>query len=346
VRPFSLRSTELSSIELLLNSCLGAMATDGEILSFKEYLATLPKTRKKTRTYVPTDEVMPDKPWYHLDIPDIHCRIDGISEEVQGILKDIRAEDEELISLRKAAQDIKEVKGRKPITVAVVGQQAMGKSCLINALLHRQKVSKTSADGGACTAATIKYQYNPGSDDLHDLADAQVQFMDDTTLTEMVREHIERYYHFHFSGSVDAEYFEEEKRCAQSAKLFFNLTFNTKNDARAKKTLERLLSAENFETHELLRHCLDTVSQRIREAGADDDRVKMFKGLQVDHLAREVERFVAKKGKEPPLWPIVKSVHILLGSTLLRNGVALVDLPGISYQCRSASYLLTFARSR
>lgn len=138
-------------------------------------------------------------------------------------MKDARAEDKELSTLRNSAKDMSTISLKKAKTVAIVGSQGMGKSLMINSLLNRQKISKTSAGGGACTAAAIKYRHKVGSDDLDDLMNAQIQFMDDQTLRETIEEHVHRYFHFHFSGSVTEEYYEEEKRCAQAAESFFHL---------------------------------------------------------------------------------------------------------------------------
>lgn len=108
----------------------------------------------------------------------------------------------------------------------------------------------------------------------------------------------------------------------------FSTSYNTKNNAEAKEDLKPLLSHDGIKEGHLLQHCLDMARARMREAGANNDRVKELCQIKADKLLKEVERFVARDGSMQSLWPIVKSVNVLLCSALLRNGVALIDLPG------------------
>ncbi|KAF2691470.1 hypothetical protein K458DRAFT_397946 [Lentithecium fluviatile CBS 122367] len=127
----------------------------------------------------------------------------------------------------------------------------MGKSLLINALLHRRHLSKTSATGGACTASAIKYVHKPGMDDLGEIYDVAIQFMDDTELNEIISEHARRYCHFHFSEGVDPTYHDEKERVAQSAEALFCLLWNAYNDEQAEIELQSLLTVERTDNGDL-----------------------------------------------------------------------------------------------
>ena len=84
----------------------------------------------------------------------------------------------------KAASEVRKVSASDGREVAIVGQQGMGKSLLINALQNRRNLSKTSARGKACTASAIKYRYKVRASDLEEKYDAAVTFMDDEYLKE------------------------------------------------------------------------------------------------------------------------------------------------------------------
>lgn len=156
------------------------MATSTEILSFDQWRpdyeaeknansrkgAKRSKASKFVPIYTPEKEVPPDKQWYRMNKEKIDFKIYGIASKVLATIHDSRPEDMELAQLRRAAFSVQEVAAKEPKSVALVGQQAMGKSLLINAILHRRVLSKTSAAGGACTASAIKYLHKPGTNDL------------------------------------------------------------------------------------------------------------------------------------------------------------------------------------
>jgi hypothetical protein len=144
--------------------------------------------------YAPGAEQPPDMEWYQLDKHHIDNEIAGLIQKVKNCIVDPRPQDLELAVLQETLTNAEKVRFANVKGVGIVGQQAMGKSLLINALLHRRQLSKTSAAGGACTATAIKYVHKPGMAALSDLYDASVQFIDDVELNEIISEHARNYY--------------------------------------------------------------------------------------------------------------------------------------------------------
>ncbi|KAF2741220.1 hypothetical protein EJ04DRAFT_547621 [Polyplosphaeria fusca] len=287
------------------------------------------KITKCAPAYDMTTEQPPYHVWYRMDKPHMNEKILRITEEVMNRITSGRPEDKELVQLREAVDQAKEVTMTDAKPVAVVGQQAMGKSLLINALLHRRDLSKTSASGGACTATAIKYLHKPDASDFSETYDAAVQFMDDLHLTEVMEEHARRYHHFHFSGKVDPEYHDEEERDAATAEEYFALLFNVNKDERAKEKLSALLTASKVKDHSLVEESLRMAHLRIHEAKADKDRIVKFDDQDIASLMSNIEHFVAQEDDCPALWPIVQYVNIFMGGTLVRNRVSIIDLPGL-----------------
>jgi hypothetical protein len=286
------------------------------------------KTPRCAKPYNPEEEVPPDVPWYRLDKHSADVQIYGIVDQLLRVMKSARNEDEELNSLRKAATKVSEVAAVKPRDVPMVGQQGVGKSLLINALLNRPNLSKTSASGGACTASAIKYLHRPGTKDREEIYDAAVQFMNDDDLCEITEEHIRRYSFFHFSDNVDLDFHDEDERAAATAEEFLYHVFDAYNDTKAKERLTKLLTSDAIKSGTLLSASIKEAYQRFQQAGVDKKRVTSFRNLDIDKLMAKIEKYIAPHETLSSLWPIVQDVSIFMGSALTRNGVCVVDLPG------------------
>lgn len=307
-----------------------------EFLSFETWRPIYESERKKkqakpmaAQAYNPGNERLPDVPWFQFEKKLVDEGVYQIYRLVMDCIADARPEDLELCELQKAAEGMKRIIFETAKAVGIVGQQAMGKSLLINALLHRRHLSKTSAAGGACTATAIKYVVKPGVEDTSEIYDAAVNFMDDTELHEIISEHIRRYYHFYFSQNVDPTYREEEERAARTAETFFNLLWNARNDEEAQLELRQLLNAECIDSGELFNKAVGMARCLIQESGADADRKKEFRNMKADVLMEKTQSYIAQHETLPSLWPIVSYVNIAMGSGLLSNAVSIIDLPGM-----------------
>ncbi|KAF2877062.1 hypothetical protein BDV95DRAFT_614319 [Massariosphaeria phaeospora] len=306
------------------------------VLSFEEFKAKhqaessryLQKQTKCPPAYDQRLEVLPKHRWFNLDRTEADRRPSSIVDKVCNITQLSRPDDKELANLEKSATDMRDVPTTSTSEVAFVGQQGMGKSLLVNALKSRRDLSKTSAKGGACTAAAIIYRYKPGAGDFEDNYDAAVTFMDDECLREIISEHCRRYGHFHFSSNVDPDSYLEEERAAETAKEFFHLVFNAKHDQNARIRLDALSTKPGIQSGALFNETIRMAHERIAETGADADGVIYFRGLDIKGLMERVENYMARVKGHSSLWPVVHNVTIFSGSVLARNRVHLIDLPG------------------
>lgn len=329
----------ITMTEFVLTHYRNSMAVQSKILSFEEYKnehereevkvsRKAKRLPKGVKAYDPRQEKLPDHRWFKRNKPNVEAQIRDIADQVVDILEFARIDDKELFSIRKAANDVREVAASEGKEVAIVGQQGMGKSLMINALQDRRDLSKTSAKGKACTASAIKYRHKSGAGDLEEIYDAAVTFMDDTCLDEIIKEHIRRYGHFHFSGNVDPLYQDEEARAAATAEDFFDIVFNADNDNTAKAELESLMTTSEIQSGALLSATMKMAHERIAETEAGEDRCVRFENKEIGPLLRSVENYMAQQEDLPALWAIVQEVIISLGSALSREGVCVIDLPG------------------
>ena len=323
------------------------MAKLVEVPSFDQYKIQYEETqpqRNSRRTqcakaYDPSSEAVPDHPWFEVHQNEKDKEVREIVDTVADIVLNARPEDKELLSIQKQCSKTSEIQVAKSSEIAIVGQQGMGKSLLINALQSRRDLSKTSARGGACTASAIKYRHKPGASDTGEKYDSLLEFMNDEYLREIITEHARNYRHFHF-GEVDPDCRSEEEKAAKTAGDFFNLLFNTKHDSQAREKLKKFLENDNM-GNKFVDVVVNMAHKRIDDTDADEKRVIKVSNKGIKDLMKEVERYVADADDHPSLWPIVNHVTILMGSILARNGVDLVDLPGKSFPRHLAQTILT-----
>ncbi|KAL1613151.1 hypothetical protein SLS60_001383 [Paraconiothyrium brasiliense] len=338
------------------------------IPTFEEWREKHKKAPQSTRrskrghenVYNPSSEPLPGHKFFRLDRKAIDEGFHKISAAVLETLSRSRPQDKQLAAVQSLARRLQTVIVPETLDVAVVGEQGMGKSLAINALQHRPRLSTTSASGGACTASAIRFCYKPDAPEYSDSFNAKIKFMSDDELTETIQEHIDRYYHFHFSGNVEEDTYFEDQRVAKDAGAFFNLLHNAKYDREAASQLNALLTADNIKGKNLLNATMAMAHRRIDETrprwSATEERTIVFKDQTIKVLMEEVEKYMARFPSMPSLWPIVQSLDILLWSLLAKHGVNLRDLPGLNDENqirtaatntfrRKAGYEMIFARA-
>ncbi|KAJ4358617.1 uncharacterized protein N0V89_003201 [Didymosphaeria variabile] len=344
------------------------MTSPPSIPTFEEWREKHKETPQSTRrskrshgnVYNPFSEPLPGHKFFRLDRKAIDKGFNKISAAVLETLSGARPQDKQLAAVQSLARRLQTVIVPETLDVAVVGEQGTGKSLAINALQHRPRLSTTSASGGACTASAIRFCYKPDAPEFADSFDAKIKFMSDEELTESIQEHIDRYYHFHFSGNVDEETYFEDQRVAKDAGAFFNVLHNAKYDREAASQLNTLLTADNIKGQNLLNATMAMAHRRIDETSSHwsttEERTIVFKDQTIKILMEEVEKYMARCPSMPSLWPIVQSLDILLWSLLAKHGVNLRDLPGLNDENqirtaatntfrRKAGYEMIFARA-
>lgn len=289
---------------------------------------------KKMRAYIISaynsrNEVRPDHKWYNLDKASVDKQICDIANQVKAQIAHARDGDKEMESFKKFVEDLQKVLLGEYTEAALVGMQGVGKSLLVNALFDRRNLSKTSAGGSACTAVAVRYLHKPEADDHSDDYDAEVQFMDDQNLEEIVQEHARRYHFYHFELQDDEEHSADDEKAADTALEFFQLVFDTVNSEANLSRLDKLLSSTAIRDGSLATETIQRALERIEQAGADTDRKRTFKNLDEADFIRLIGAYIAPSKDSPPLWPIVQYINLYLGSALARNRVAVIDSPGI-----------------
>jgi len=293
------------------------------------------------------DEEVANNKWYAIKPEEITVVVGHMSDKLTTPMEKYTSVDqsfEDLINAAKAASKMPEI---KQCSVAVLGEQGIGKSSLVNALLGRGLLDR-SGSSKACTAYATVIEYNPGADDHTIRSDIRVEFFTKEEIRECVKEQMDRWvevYPFAKQSSEppDGEDEDDEdddnatpsasepssrtrSRGAATAKEFFHIIFDVRNE-EAKAKLEYMLHHTDIKRGDFLDTCCRKADERFLQlttwlSGIDTQaRTAYFPNVPDNRIGRAT-------GKIRKIWPFVKVFTILTGHILLRHGLRFFDLPG------------------
>ena len=88
--------------------------------------------------YDPSTEDLPDHVWYALDDQTLHQKLVKMCDDLGQPVFNCNVDDPEITELIRALGRVKKIPRAKNVNIAVVGNQDVGKSSTINALLNRE----------------------------------------------------------------------------------------------------------------------------------------------------------------------------------------------------------------
>jgi hypothetical protein len=153
-----------------------------------------PSNKRKFReTYDPSiNEQFPQDPWHTLNHESIIDQVGELCDELTIPLEKYVGIDEAIENLKKQAEDARKLPDMKKLRVAVLGEQGVGKSTLVNALLDR-KILDNSAGSTACTAYATTIEYKPGVADNTQVSDVKIEFFSEEEIDAFVKDQHNRW---------------------------------------------------------------------------------------------------------------------------------------------------------
>jgi hypothetical protein len=155
---------------------------------------TLSKKRKFKDVYTPSaKEQFPDVPWYNLDYEIVTDLVNKMLDEIIVELERYAAIDSGIKSVIDAAEEAKKLPDLEKCCMAVLGEQAAGKSTLITALIEGRKLLEKSGNTKSCTAVPTVLVYKKGANDDTRLSDVTIEWMGPEEWSAQIREQIARW---------------------------------------------------------------------------------------------------------------------------------------------------------
>lgn len=294
--------------------------------------------------YDPGSENLPYRPWYTLDHNRIGQVITDMCNKLGRPLSICTIVDQEISDLWMALEHAKLLPRPKRINIAVVGNQGLGKSSTINALLSRNLV-EIMGGSEACTAFATIIDYKDGAPDDTTVSDVKVTLLNLDEIRDLIEEHIRRYANLHAHATFDEEHGDtgsedsdvsvngplsgknrkfsnELQQGADTAVDFFRIMFNADADDNAGLMVDEWLKEPDLEDGRFLGCLTKLATDHISRIQEEEQGTLVYTGISDERLMEVRSRAVG-------IWPLVKSVTISTGSVLLRHGICLLDLPGI-----------------
>ncbi|KAF1940545.1 P-loop containing nucleoside triphosphate hydrolase protein [Clathrospora elynae] len=316
-----------------------------------------PGTKKRKYTYDPSSkEQFPDDPWYSLDHENIIAMVGNMCDSLVNPLQKFAPDFEGVQELIKAAEEAKKLPDIKQFCLAVLGEQGVGKSSLINALLDRDLL-ENSGSAQACTALATKILHKKGATDDTRKSDVRIEFLDEEEIGECIDGQIERWTDMYPGSGVEQQDSDDEddgvekeepsdeespqrnplladrgpkktsrenKAAASTAKDFFAILFEVKKTGPSRRWLNDELHNTDIREGDFKGRCYQQAKQRLSQIGTllpVQDGTVNFVDVADRNLAE-------KQGVAKKIWPFVKLVTLSTGHVLLRHGLCLFDLPG------------------
>ncbi|RDW75398.1 hypothetical protein BP6252_06540 [Coleophoma cylindrospora] len=193
-----------------------------------------------------------------------------------------------------------------------VGDSGVGKSSLLNSLLDTQALARTSNSGAACTCVVTEYHFH----DSNNFA-IEVDLFNADEIRDQLIELLQSYRHYHLhTETMD----EEEKRAIEQKANMAQDTFRA--------MFRGQLDNEQFLTEMTNESALAILMSYAQEKPPISERESTSTLVECSELLmRLTSEQTSPQG--PALWPYIRKIKVFLNAHILRNGLVLVDLPGL-----------------
>ncbi|KAI1134594.1 hypothetical protein F5Y05DRAFT_406392 [Hypoxylon sp. FL0543] len=207
------------------------------------------------------------------------------------------------------------------VSVGVAGPTGSGKTSALNALLGIPELLPTNSQEAA-TAVPCKVAYN------HDNR-APMRFRACVTFRKKpdLKRQLDQFFE-------DLERRDELREAGISSPEDNEALRNA--DANLKPTFEMIRIVWGLEEHEIYKMTTKEFLSN-EDVGRLLGRKKKYHASNADQLSEKIKPYMdsttarhTKSGSEFAAWPLIDEVEILVKSDILRNGVVLVDLPGLA----------------
>ncbi|KAJ7897206.1 hypothetical protein B0H14DRAFT_2677325 [Mycena olivaceomarginata] len=258
-------------------------------------------------TEMSEDEDVENKPPRPISAQDAYDQLGPLIQKFNAMVANITLPQELRDDWKAHTDSLMSKTVQRPYKVAIVGRTGVGKSTLLNALLHNQVL--TASASGACTAVTTEISYK----DVENV-EAVVEFISPEDWKKTLCCLIEDVVGIPVD-QVDTQEVQEENfkisQADQARKKILGVYPHLESVPPNSWNLETLMNDPSVHRY------LGTTAR--------------FSAKKSSNFQKELEQFLAStltSTDTRALWPLVKIVKIMGRFEVLSTGVTLVDLPG------------------
>ncbi|KAI1339281.1 hypothetical protein F5Y15DRAFT_423997 [Xylariaceae sp. FL0016] len=198
--------------------------------------------------------------------------------------------------------------------VGLLGDSGVGKSSLLNSLLDRRGLARSTDNGAACTCVVTEFHYRDANDFT---VEAELFTMDE--VNDQLSNLLQSYRRFHlydeFTDADERRDFEEKAKIARDTfRAMFRGRFRDENVLLDRTEDEVMGMFSTWMEDD------EPWSMRAVNVAADQDECAAL-------LMRLTSESISARG--PAVWPYIKKIKVYLRSHILSRGLVLVDLPGL-----------------
>ncbi|KAG9235237.1 hypothetical protein BJ875DRAFT_459547 [Amylocarpus encephaloides] len=228
-------------------------------------------------------------------------------------------EESNLHAVISLAEELRDFQSPTEFAIGLVGDSGVGKSSLINSLLETESLAKAGGGGSACTTVVTEYRQKRDGDSA--TYTIEIESMKDELIQDILRQSVIDYRRYHLldrDASEMPDHVELEK-LEKNAKFAWDTiigAFGDRNDCSnlyfgnpritTDEAIGTLMSWKDDiiwpQNNRITTHLVDDASQCT---SLIDDSLKALK------------------------WPLIEVVRVFLDAQVLKNGIVLVDLPGL-----------------
>lgn len=224
--------------------------------------------------------------------------------------------------------------------IALIGDAGVGKSTLINSLLHIDKIAKTSAAGESCTA--VAAEIRKALPDQKQPFKAVVRYREHVEIEEFLRQQILSYqeYHFQDDDRENRKQLEEMRLQAETCQRVLLALCQDHEGFRTVEEIHQSLQQDYDDSQDdttrlhvtLTGWCVSQLLSKSEDAEGCYDEIEES---NLEALQNEIEPFISSDGSG--VWPLVKKIIIGVKGNRILDHLTIVDLPGISDSCQVRS---------
>ncbi|KAI7328873.1 hypothetical protein KC315_g6438 [Hortaea werneckii] len=283
-------------------------------------------------------EILPHSPVYTEDFEKLEKGVADLIRLIAEPIQETKFRNGVVNGLLDEIHDRTKGSSQEDVKVALIGGMKTGKSAVINSLLSIGMIARQGDASGSCTWVVQEFcrmlakQTMPFAAEIHLFNQEDRQSILRSLLADFYRASPND--DDPFDGPKDSDQVTEDFTIQQTTITVFRALFSDKKQFRNKTAAHDFLAEAECEDDDIILSQLYQWAEDLVSSKTKDGSV-MHQSSTTQTLLWDIAPYlytVEERDGEPitSLWPFVSHIKFGLDNKLLKHGITLVDLPGLS----------------